>query len=132
MRIQGHSERTGDAKLTRGHHLSSRFVLHTVGPIVAGGDVRSDHEQVLTACYESCLDVAEETGVRSVAFCGISTGLSGYPKDDAARTAVKATTEWLHRHPGGIDWVVFDVFADDDRRAYDRHLSPVASPSRAT
>ncbi|WP_369242191.1 protein-ADP-ribose hydrolase [Streptomyces sp. R21] len=118
MSLQGHPEPTGTAKITRGHHLPARYVLHTVGPIV-DGPVLPEHEEALAASYRSCLDLAADVNdIRSAAFCGISTGVFGYPKAPAARIALNTVAEWLDRHPGRFDRVIFNVYADDDRAAY--------------
>ncbi|MFE7077821.1 protein-ADP-ribose hydrolase [Streptomyces sp. NPDC057620] len=118
MTRQGHAEATGTAKITRGYHLPARYVLHTVGPIV-DGPPRPTHERLLTASYRACLDLAAEMGdIRTVAFCGVSTGVFGYPKQPAARTALSTVADWLEAHPGRLDRVIFNVYASDDRAAY--------------
>ncbi|MGW1215987.1 protein-ADP-ribose hydrolase [Streptomyces sp. NPDC002499] len=128
MSLQGHPEPTGTAKITRGYHLPARYVLHTVGPIV-DGPVRPHHQQALAASYRACLDLAAEVnGLRSVAFCGISTGVFGYPKEPAARIALDTVAEWLDLHPGRFDRVIFTVYADDDRAAYLQALTEGNQP----
>jgi O-acetyl-ADP-ribose deacetylase (regulator of RNase III) len=117
--LQGRREDTGDAKITRAYHLPSRFVLHTVGPIVADGRVQVKDEHALAASYRSCLDLAHSMqSVRTIAFCGISTGVFGYPKNEAAEVAVRTVSSWLREHPGALDLVVFNVFSDADHDAY--------------
>ncbi len=122
MDLQGHLEPTGSAKITRGYHLPSKYILHTVGPIVPDGTpVTITQRNQLHSCYTSCLSLAAEVpSVRSVAFCGISTGLFGYPKDQAATVAIQAVCEWLMRNPGRMDRVLFNVFANEDWDAYAR------------
>jgi O-acetyl-ADP-ribose deacetylase (regulator of RNase III) len=116
---QGNLEGTGWAKVTRGYNLPSKFILHTVGPIVAGGRVTALHQEQLAGCYSACLDLAARvTGVRSVAFCSISTGIFGYPKQQAAELAAETVSDWLGSHPGALDRVVFNVFLDEDREIY--------------
>ncbi|WP_411138484.1 protein-ADP-ribose hydrolase [Streptomyces sp. C10] len=128
MSLQGHPEPTGTAKITRGYHLPARYVLHTVGPIV-DGPVLPQHQQALAASYRACLDLAAEVGgIRSVAFCGISTGVFGYPKTPAARTALNTVAEWLDLNPGRLDRVIFDVYADDDLAAYLQALTEGTQP----
>ena len=118
MGAQGGPEPTACAKVTRGYNLPSRFVLHTVGPIV-GRALSNAHEAELAACYRACLDLAVETGkIRSVVFCGISTGVFGFPKEPAARIALRTTREWFLEHPGALDGVVFIVFSDSDKATY--------------
>ncbi|MET9762846.1 protein-ADP-ribose hydrolase [Streptomyces sp. NPDC006372] len=129
MTLQGHPEPTGTAKITRGYHLPARYVLHTVGPVV-DGPLRPAHTRALTASYRACLDLATRVeGLRTVAFCGISTGVFGYPKKLAARTALDTVADWLETHPGRLDRVIFNVYADDDLAAY-AHALTGGSPSR--
>ena len=124
MEIQGHPETSGTAKITRAYHLPSRFVLHTVGPIVAGGRVGPDDERTLVACYGSCLELAAATpSIRSFAFCAISTGVFGYPKDRAADVAVRTVSRWLRERPKTFDLVVFCVFSEADEWACDQAMA---------
>jgi O-acetyl-ADP-ribose deacetylase (regulator of RNase III) len=118
MATQQSEEPTGLAKITRGYNLPARFVLHTVGPVVQG--VLTDrHKRELFSCYRSCLDVAAEAGgIRTVAFCAVSTGVFGFPKPEAATIALRAVAEWLRDHPGVLSKVIFNVFSDDDRETY--------------
>ncbi len=95
----------GDAKATEGFALKARWVIHTVGPVWAGG-TRGEPE-VLASCYRRSLEVAEELGARSVAFPAISTGVYGYPPDEAARVAISAL------RAGGTDVVVVRLVAFD-------------------
>lgn len=128
MSLQGYPEPTGTAKITRGYHLPARYVLHTVGPIV-DGPLFPRHQQALAASYRACLDLAAEVDdIRSVAFCGISTGVFGYPKALAARTALNTVAEWLDLHPGRLDRVIFNVYADDDLAAYLQALTEGTQP----
>ncbi|MGW3462913.1 protein-ADP-ribose hydrolase [Streptomyces olivaceoviridis] len=128
MTRQSHPEPTGTAKITRGYHLPARYVLHTVGPIV-DGPPHKGHEQALAASYRACLDLAADIdGLRTVAFCGISTGVFGYPRTPAARTALATVADWLDHHPGRLDRVVFVVYADDDHAAYTRALTGGTPP----
>ncbi|WP_326731773.1 protein-ADP-ribose hydrolase [Streptomyces phaeochromogenes] len=128
MSLQGHPEPTGTAKITRGYHLPARYVLHTVGPIV-DGPVLPQHQQALAASYRDCLDLAADVGgIRSVAFCGISTGVFGYPKAPAARIALDTVADWFDLHPGQLDRVIFNVYADDDLTAYVQALTEGTKP----
>ncbi len=122
MQRQGADEATGAAKATRGYHLPSRFVLHTVGPIVQGG-LRASHAEALASSYRACLDVCLELPqVRSVAFCAISTGVFRYPREEAAQVALRTVARWLTQHPGTVEHVIFNVFAEEDEAAYRRAL----------
>lgn len=102
MRIQGHEEPTGCAKVTRAWNLPARFVAHTVGPI-ANGHPTEEHRAQLAASYRSCLDAAAELGASSIACCCISTGVFGFPADEAARIAVSTVREWLGEHDERLD-----------------------------
>jgi O-acetyl-ADP-ribose deacetylase (regulator of RNase III) len=124
IEIQGHPERSGEAKITRAYHLPSRFVLHTVGPIVAGGRVQPEDERTLAAAYLSCLELARTIPtVRTLAVCAISTGVFGYPKERAAEVAVRTVSAWLGERPKAFDLVAFCVFSDADRKAHDRAMA---------
>ena len=116
MAEQGHEEPTGAAKVTSAYSLPARYVIHTVGPIAQGRPSDLQREQ-LASCYESCLDAAARLGLRSVAFCCISTGLFGFPQDEAAGIAVRTTQQWLDERTSGVR-VVFNVFTGEDERIY--------------
>ena len=116
MRAQGHPEPNGRAKLTKGYNLPARYVLHTVGPIVRGR-VTGQNRRELAACYRSCLELAAEHGLRSVAFCCISTGEFHFPNREAAEIAVKTVREFLTGNTT-IERVIFNVFKDIDAEIY--------------
>ena len=116
MRAQGHEEPTGQAKLTPGFNLPARYVLHTVGPIIDGPLTDADRA-LLASCYRSCLNLAAENGLKTVAFCCISTGVFRFPKDEAARIAVETVRETLDRL-GQIERVVFCVHGDENAEIY--------------
>lgn len=116
MEAQGHPEPTGRAKLTGGGNLPARFVLHTVGPIIRGPVTQGDRE-ALASCYRACLDLAARHGLRSVAFCCISTGEFHFPRGEAAEIAVKTVGECLDRETS-VNKVIFNVFQDEDRILY--------------
>ena len=121
MGIQGSSEETGRAKITRAYHLSSRFILHTVGPVLYGKpeNIPEDEKALLSSSYRACLDLASEvSAIRSIAFCSISTGVFGFPAMPAARIALKPVDHWLLDHPGRFDLVVFDLFSQRDYDIY--------------
>ena len=113
---QGTPEPNGQAKLTRGYNLPAQYVLHTVGPIVQGSVKPQDRED-LAACYNSCLKLAEENNLKTVAFCCISTGEFHFPNQEAAEIAVKTVTGFL-RHNTSIEKVIFNVFKDIDAEIY--------------
>lgn len=118
---QGHEEPTGLAKITPAYNLPCKYVLHTVGPIV-DGKLTQHHCDLLASCYRSCLELAEESGLKSIAFCCISTGVFMFPKEKAAEIAVQTVKEYLDTH-NGIEKVVFNVFNDSDRMIYESILS---------
>ncbi len=126
MRAQGHPEPAGQAKLTGGYNLPARYVLHTVGPVVQGRVTRRDREE-LASCYRSCLRLAAEHGLESVAFCCISTGEFHFPNQEAAGIAVETVTEFL-RGNSVIRKVIFNVFTDTDEAVYRRALGPDRPP----
>ncbi len=114
MRAQGHEEPTGTAKITPAYNLPCEHVIHTVGPIVRGR-LTDEHCRLLKSCYESCLDLAVQSGVKSLAFCCISTGVFGFPQDKAAEIAVQTVRDFLKTHD--IE-VIFNVFTAKDCEIY--------------
>jgi len=116
MTAQGHPEPNGRAKLTGGGNLPAKYVLHTVGPVVQGQVSGRDRAE-LAACYRSCLELAAEKGLQSVAFCCISTGEFHFPNQEAAEIAVKTVTGFL-RHDTTVKKVIFNVFKDIDAEIY--------------
>ena len=116
MCAQGHEEPTGQAKITPGYNLPCRYILHTVGPIVQGR-LTKEHERLLASCYTSCLDLAAENGLESVAFCCISTGVFMFPNERAAEIAVATVRGWLEK-TGSQMKVVFNVYKDRDLEIY--------------
>ncbi len=120
MKKQGFPEPTGKAKITKAYNLPSKFVLHTVGPIVDGKPSEKDN-LLLAACYQSCLELAEQHQLKSLAFCCISTGEFHFPNQEAAEIAVKTVRAYLSVHTEMS--VVFNVFKDEDYQIYRRLLS---------
>lgn len=121
MAQQGHPAPTGTTKITAGYNLPAQHVLHTVGPIVHGA-LTEEHRQLLAACYRSCLTLAAKNGLKSVAFCCISTGEFHFPNAAAAEIAVREVRTFLDT-PSSVERVVFNVFKDEDRRIYEGLLS---------
>lgn len=120
MTEQGHDEPTGKAKITPAYNLPCRFVLHTVGPIVADR-LTETHCRQLADCYKSCLELASGKGLRSIAFCCISTGEFRFPQKKAAEIAVQTVTEFLQTNVQ-IEKVVFNVFKQEDYDIYKKLL----------
>ena len=115
-------EPTGRARITPAYNLPCRFVLHTVGPIIRGR-VTQGQQELLAGCYRSCLELAAAHGLRSVAFCCISTGEFHFPAELAARTAIHTVQAWQQAHPDSIE-VIFNVYQDSDLQIYQRLLQP--------
>lgn len=106
--------------MTRAYNLPAQRVIHAVGPI-AGGWPSDRHRDELARCYTACLDAAAGEGLGSIAFCCISTGVFGFPRDEAAQIAVRTVRAWLGAHPSACLRVIFNVFLDEDAAIY-RHL----------
>lgn len=119
MMKQGREEATGQAKITKAYNLPCDYIIHTVGPIVRGGLTEKDCE-LLKSCYIECLKKAEENGIKSIAFCCISTGEFHFPNEKAAQIAVSTITEYLKKSE--IERVIFNVFKDEDRAIYTKLL----------
>ena len=117
---QGHEEPTGQAKITPAFNLPCDYVIHTVGPIVQG-KLKKEHEYLLTSCYESCLRIADEHEVRSIAFCCISTGVFMFPNKRAAELAVQTVKQYKEKTKSKIK-VIFNVFKAEDERLYKQLL----------
>ena len=116
-----HGCKTGSAKITPAFNLPCKYVLHTVGPIVHGWLTKKEQE-LLGSCYRSCLELAEENGAESIAFCCISTGEFHFPNDKAAEIAIKTVKEYKKRTGSRIE-VVFNVFKDRDKEIYRKLLT---------
>ena len=116
MNEQGHDEPAGRAKITPAYNLPSEYVIHTVGPIVSG-PLTDQHCRQLADCYRSCLELAAENGLKSIAFCCISTGEFHFPQKKAAEIAVRTVTDYLNRD-SRIGKVVFNVFKQEDYDIY--------------
>ena len=118
MHKQGHDEATGQAKITSAYNLPCDYVIHTVGPIIQGKLIEKNCE-LLRSCYISCLKLAVKNNIDNIAFCCISTGVFGFPKQEASEIAVKTVREFLKNHSIKV---IFNVFGDDDYEIYKRLL----------
>ena len=116
MKQQGHEEETGRAMITKAYNLPCRYVLHTVGPIIHSGLTQKDKE-LLASCYQSCLKLAERNGLKSIAFCCISTGEFHFPNDKAAQIAVETVKRYKEQAHSKIE-VIFNVFKELDYNIY--------------
>ena len=117
--LQGRLLKTGEAIITKGYNLPAKHVIHTVGPIIDTGIPTKEQEEQLAQCYRSCLDLAEQAGLESIAFCCISTGVFHFPNERAAKIAVETVKNYPRQ---SVKTVVFNVFLDKDREIYERLL----------
>ncbi|EEG74260.1 protein-ADP-ribose hydrolase [[Clostridium] hylemonae] len=115
MEEQGHEEPTGKAKITGGYNLPAEHVIHTVGPIV-GVQVTEEQKEQLKSCYKSCLKLAEKQGLRSIAFCCISTGEFHFPNKLAAEIAVQVIDKYLSTSE--VERIVINVYKNEDYYIY--------------
>ena len=120
MEQQGYPEPAGGTKITPAFNLPSRYVLHTVGPVISG-KVKKHERELLASCYRSCLELAAENKLESVAFCCISTGEFHFPNELAAEIAVQSVKEFF-RLQTGVKKVIFNVFKDLDKNIYQKLL----------
>jgi O-acetyl-ADP-ribose deacetylase (regulator of RNase III) len=114
--------RTGDAKLTRGYRLRARYIIHTVGPVWHGG--LQGEAELLAACYRRTLELADANAIKTLAFPSISTGIYGYPIEEAVKVAVATTRQFLS-NPTGIREVMYCCFSQGDFRTYESHLEEI-------
>ena len=119
MEKQGCPEPTGQAKITSAYNLRCDYVIHTVGPIVQC-ELTNEHCKMLKSCYNSCLELAMKNKIDSIAFCCISTGVFGFPKQEAAEIAVETVRNFLKNNRIKV---IFNVFGDDNYAIYKRLLS---------
>ena len=123
MTKQGHEEETGKAKITPGYNLPAKYILHTVGPVVQW-KVTKKEEDLLAGCYRECLKLAADTGVESIAFCCLSTGVFCFPQQRAAEIATDTVKQYLEQD-SRIKKVIFNVFKDEDLKIYNGLLQMV-------
>ena len=121
MQKQGYEEPTGHAKITPGFNLPTKYVLHTVGPII-DDEVTDEDEALLASCYRNCLELAAWKGLHSIAFCCISTGVFRFPPERAAEIAIQTVRAYL-RQDAAIQRVVFNVFKYSDLAIYQEKLA---------
>lgn len=117
--MQGREEETGKAEITKAYNLPSRYVIHTVGPIIYDKVTEKDIND-LANCYISSLDLARKNNIRTIAFPCISTGLFHFPKDKASSIAVDTVRKYLKKYPDCFDKIVFNVYTKEDKGYYDR------------
>ena len=114
-----HGCRTGEAKITKGYRLKAKYIIHTVGPIYSG---TAEDAAQLADCYRNSLDLAKEHDVHSIAFPAISTGVYGYPLEDATEIAVKTVAQWLEDQADYAMQVIFCCFDARTERVYQARL----------
>jgi len=111
---------TGEAKITKGYKLRAKFVIHTVGPVWAGG--KNNEETLLSGCYKNCLKLASENNIKTIAFPNISTGIYFFPKIRAAEIAIHEVKSYLSEHIE-IEKVIFSVFDEENFKIYREKLN---------
>lgn len=124
---------TGEAKITGAYGLPAKYVIHTVGPIVHDS-VGEREEQALRNCYYNCLHTATKNHLRTVAFPCISTGVYGYPPEQAVEVALRTVRDYLEQNHEKLDRVIFCVFLKSDKELYETMLSayfPRGSPPKS-
>lgn len=115
---EDYEQPTAVPMLTDAYNLPAKKVIHIVGPVVQY-ELTPQLEKDLADCYSNTLNMCRENGLKSVAFCCISTGVFHFPNKRAAEIAVQTVTEWMYGDPGGIERVIFNVFKDEDKRYYE-------------
>lgn len=116
---------TGDAKITDAYDLPCNKVVHAVGPRYYATKSEGTHTQLLQSCYTKSLDLAVQNGCKSIAFSALSTGIYGYPSQEAAETAIEAVKGWLdadEERAGKMERIVFCSFLLKDEKAYEKFL----------
>ena len=118
---RSYEQPTAVPMLTDAYNLPAKKVIHIVGPIVQGC-LTSELEKDLADCYRNTLDMCLENGLKSVAFCCISTGVFHFPNKRAAEIAVSTVRDWISSHPKSMERVIFNVFKEEDRKYYEELL----------
>ncbi len=114
--IKLHGCKTGQAKITKAYDLPCEYVIHTPGPVWRGG--KANERELLASCYRSCLELAVENNIRSIAFPSISTGVYHFPLEEAARIAVSTVKRFVEEHPDKLDIIKWVLFDDNTYRVY--------------
>lgn len=112
---------TGKAMITNAYNLPCKYIIHTTGPYV-NNELTDNERHLLEECYKNCLDLARENNIRTIAFPTISTGVFKFPKDEAARIAIKTVSMYLDKYRESFDKVIFCVYTEDDLDIYKREL----------
>ena len=124
MQEQGHEEANGNAKITSAYNLPSRYVIHTVGPAIPYGREPDENEiRELESCYQSCLELADEHELKSIAFCSISTGVFNFPKDQASKLAIETVRNYLKNNQNtNLEKIIFNTYSDEATEIYRKNL----------
>lgn len=117
--MKGREIETGKAIITKSYNLPSKYIIHTVGPIVQNPLTEKEIKE-LENCYISCLDLARKHSLKTIAFPCISSGLFHFPKDKASIIAVNTVRTYLKKYPNTFDKIIFNVFTREDKECYDR------------
>jgi O-acetyl-ADP-ribose deacetylase (regulator of RNase III) len=112
---------TGEAKMTDAFLLPARYIIHTVGPIWHGGE--NGESELLSSCYNNCLEISKKFKLQSIAFPSISTGVYGYPIDKASELAIKVIKEFVANEESSIEEIIICCFSDTDLSEYSKHLN---------
>ncbi len=112
--------KTGQAKITKAYNLPCEYVIHTPGPVWNGG--RLHEAELLASCYRSCLEIALQKEIRSIAFPSISTGIYSYPLEEASEISVRTVKEFVKEHPGSFDVIKWVLFDERTLKAYEDKL----------
>jgi len=112
--------KTGKAKITKAYKLPCEYVIHTPGPHWNGG--KSKERELLESCYQSCLELAVENGIRRIAFPSISTGIYHFPVEDAAKIAIGTAKRFVAMHPDKLDMIKWVLFDDKTFKVYEKEL----------
>ena len=126
IRVAPNGAKTGTAVITKGHLLKQPYVIHTPGPVWKGG--HANEAEKLASSYRSCLEKAEEKGLKSIAFCSVSTGIYGYPLPLAAPLAVRTVMEYLKDHPETtLERVVFAMYQKHEYAAFTQAFADICN-----
>lgn len=112
--------RAGEAKITKGYSLPAKFIIHTVGPVY--GQEQSRENELLASCYWNSLLIAQERGIKTIAFSCISTGVFRFPKDEAAKIAIDTVKSFVDKFPDALEEIIFVTHEELDFNIYNRYF----------
>ncbi len=110
--------KTGEAKITKGYNLKAKYIIHTVGPIYSGAE---NDREMLASCYEKSLELGKKHNIKSIAFPAISTGIYGYPKEEAAKIALETIYKWIDSSNYEID-IILMCFDSETQNIYEKYI----------